>query len=801
MNQLGRSPAVIRPDESVTLSLKSVSDGDSLSSDWGRLVLRMTYLCLRGRSHYWALAASCMLIVAGCGYGDSTPRRGPSAPAGIALDGEGANPPPNRAAQAPAPAQPAAPPQDATSDQPVETPAPGTDTAVQPRDRRLSLPRLGAGNNGKAEEEPPARPEDLDKWRPEDFRSARAEGDAKLVEAVERLGERAQGSDKAAAMFVELLMPPPEEPPPEDESKNRRQNIYNTRRSVQTPRNLVPTIIEALGKNGTSGSRMALLGIISGQLPIDSTDRNLQSKAIEALVEDENPEAENLLFMILTAVEPPVAAEGEEKDNRRDTSVEQNRNTVLDLLQNKRAPQLRMRLADVALNPATPADQREAFMAFLMSPDADNLPAQKKIYLDPSTQAPERTALAEQFIDYSVTSINELLGIPPEANPRGNRLGGGITSRFGGSRPVFNPRRRGGRGAVTKEPDPDQAYRIAEQLWSPDLVDSINGRLEALHDLDEDGVTMMLAWELPVHSVRQRLYDLLKEHWDEGTKDIKAGSRFGQDIHDPGLILVAKSAPRKTDPSKIKKPERESSHRRNRPSYRRRSTNNTNNDAADRDKARYEWMDASEQFLRVLNDRFYAAAQAQGGANGSQRIGAEGAAPVEGSAEKGAIDASSEEPRVTAKKSALRKPHELPFHLHPKSEPVAEYHLTWPNDVQGKISGVEITPLIIHYVRVEETNRLGTVRAFYNRQFAKYGREREINDGYWLDVVEPGTNPDWRRSTDVLITQTDPDDGDEESKRRRRTEGEPLVIEILSVEIPDPRRLSTSSENASDEER
>jgi len=326
------------------------------------------------------------------------------------------------------------------------------------------------------------------------------------------------------------------------------------------------------------------------------------------------------------------------------------------------------------------------------------------------------------------------------------------------------------------------AYFVASTLWHPAALAAIVKRAENVPELGEAASLLRLAASLPLPPVRARQHALVKDHWTEGTARIKDDLPFGTYIHDPGLLLVAKSAPRKSDPSKLPAAK-------GRPARAPRPAD----EIAPDDKAKYEWMQACEDFVRVLNRRFYAAALALNSdtvAPAEQAVG-EGQPPQDtaaadpsssSAAESAATAPASPQDNYFRAEGGADRP--LPIELHEGASVLAEYHLKWPDDLAaGRLPNIQISPLIVHYIRVEQKVRPVKLKNLYQRQL-KSTSAREVADGFWLDHVTTGNEPGTTRSIDVLITRANKDDDEPPP----HTEEQDVIVEILAIEIPDPAR-------------
>ena len=97
-------------------------------------------------------------------------------------------------------------------------------------------------------------------------------------------------------------------------------------------------------------------------------------------------------------------------------------------------------------------------------------------------------------------------------------------------------------------------------------------------------------------------------------------------------------------------------------------------------------------------------------------------------------------------------------------------------------------PLEVHYVRIEEETRPVKMRGFYRRRLPSC-REREIENGIALESLHADIQAGQRRSLTVRIIQAMPE------IPRLPSQDQPLIVEILSIEMNDPRnpRWKTAS--------
>ena len=118
-------------------------------------------------------------------------------------------------------------------------------------------------------------------------------------------------------------------------------------------------------------------------------------------------------------------------------------------------------------------------------------------------------------------------------------------------------------------------------------------------------------------------------------------------------------------------------------------------------------------------------------------------------------------------------------------------------------SGVRLDTMKVSYARFEETAQFATRRAFYSRE-AKQATQRDFPTGVWFDGIGDGSQPGMKRTIDILITRSAPRPTRNMYNRMdmmmgesspppstspaegRGNQAEPLVIEILSIEVKDP---------------
>ena len=365
--------------------------------------------------------------------------------------------------------------------------------------------------------------------------------------------------------------------------------------------------------------------------------------------------------------------------------------------------------------------------------------------------------------------------------------------------------------------DPQASIEVIRRVWDPRLIDIVAFDAGQVASLEEGRDVLQYALSVPASPTRLAIVELIREHWQEGPDAFRSGATFGSEIRDPGLMFAIKAAPRRADPAK--RQTRSSRNTTRRPAGRLGSRaggqSRGGRELSAEDLAKIEWMSATEEFIRELNGRFYSAAQNGGGVAGAERRRGSSGIIRRVAWQDEATSANADAEATGSQKTAEGQnvpPGGLGFPLHKDASVTAEYHVDWPADLAALPEGIDLLPLRVHYVRIEEENHPGRVESFYSRHL-KDARKRTLDDGTWLDFVERGPEPGWRRSVDVLIeTEGGGAAGGGLGARaptlgrnargarggdrgtRARTESEELVVEILSIEIFDPTQSAQAAE-------
>jgi hypothetical protein len=258
--------------------------------------------------------------------------------------------------------------------------------------------------------------------------------------------------------------------------------------------------------------------------------------------------------------------------------------------------------------------------------------------------------------------------------------------------------------------------------------------------------------------MRRALYRTLEKHWTEGAAALASDGSDGDLVRDPGFLVLVKMLLQEEADHRS---ERFPAHRlgaRAPASDRGPTTNRLYQVKRVRDERREkleevekEWVELLESLHSKMCSRFHAAALRQADADrvaGHHR------------------DWSDE----------LRY---LPLKLHADARVAAACSVDWAEEVRGKLPGSEADPMTIHYVRIEEETRPAKMLGTYRRRLEDCTL-REIEHGISLESLLSGSRPGRIRSVDARITRATP------GVPELHSEDQPLVVDILSIEINDP---------------
>ena len=580
------------------------------------------------------------------------------------------------------------------------------------------------------EEAPPPRPDDVAQWKKEDYFSARVEGDPRLLDAVAHLAQFVDSASVAEGL-ADLLKPPPSPPEPNPTTTGRRPPHQ---RVARISRELTQKIVDALATNQTDAARAALIELLAGTFPAEDA-RAAADAVLQAMAD--HPSGRNEAILLEVATEP---GKFQQAGQPHHAGVQGPRQALLALIDKHGSAELRAKLAEYLLQPSTSIQDRETLSKILLKKIAENLHAQAILYQSDQIPDPIRATMTNHFTDHSVTLMRHVLGLPAVASERHQAKPPAPVAGWG--RPAPAAHSGWGQPAAPTASQPavasDLPFRIAQQLWSPALVEAFGTRLEGVGSLkDRDAALVKLAAAMPVDALRAGVHRVLERHWQLGPRGLEAAGLSGQALTDPALLLSVKALPR-VDPEEaaalLKQSPRRPVPRFGRPA----PATPTNPD----EQAKLAWTETSEALVEAWCARLHEAAQA-------------------------------------ARQQGVLK--SLPVDVRPDANVTAQYRVSWPGADRAKYNGLPVGPMLVHYVRVEETNRPDIVEGFYRRAL-RIRDPRPLKDGVWMDSSEQVPDTPRRRSIDVLIHRLKP------SADPNSRQPEELVVEILTVEMNDPTR-------------
>ncbi len=538
-----------------------------------------------------------------------------------------------------------------------------------------------------------------------------------------------------------------------------------------TEERIVAAIIDALGANQTPTARGALKRLLLGETKTALADPAVTGLAARAILIKPNKDEQDML--LAAAVNNSLLRPGGAVDAALQAQL-------LAAIEESASADVRSALADAALHKAHSAEQRAAVMALLMKPQPNNLPAQAKLFNSAKLDDNSRNELERRFTTMSAAAVDRLLGLSSGGLSTGSAAPGEAAAGSDDSAEIVTLR------------------GVINGIWSEDVVERLTKAAEDAEDYADFADGLQLAVSLPKTSMRTALRELNNEHWSDGPDEIKLGATFGDAIHDPGMLVLVKRMPRKEEPPeqhpRTKRGEQGASRKKQR-------SGSKEKHSEKEEKARYAWMKATEDFVKILNGRFYAAAQA--GVGHEHLIHRSGSSKTATTSVTRTASATPAGSTPDSQASVASRAGTFPLELHEGAHIVAEYHMCWPDDLPKRLRSLDVTPLAIHYVRMEDTASLYKLNTHYLKQL-KGVTSRPRQYGRWMDWMGQGVEHGQDRTVDVMFTRhvdaAAEEEGNEDGKtadRRNLEKLEPLTTEILVVEIPEYRPPPTEDADSS----
>jgi len=545
-----------------------------------------------------------------------------------------------------------------------------------------------------------------------------------------------------------------------------------------TEEQVVEAIVLALGANKTETARSALRKLLKGETRTAVPEELVSGFAAQAMLI--RPTEKEEAGLVAAAANPSVIRKG--------VIPEGLQAALLKALDQKATSKMRIALVDAVNKPTATGDQRKAVMAMIAKPRAENLPAQARMFANPKLEPAVKKAMFEQFAAYSAAAMDQIMQTKP-GNPKPSAPGATDPAAAAAADPATPPAAADpaasgaapGPVAPMQHLDDKTLAAVIEGVWGADVTERVKADGARSDEFTDFEMQLPLAVTMPVSEARAALLGIVRDNFVAGPSALAMGGSLGERLRDPGTLFVVKRSPRMEKPPEKPKKEGEDAaadrprrNRSGRPVDAEKEKERKEKKEKE-DKAHYDWMAASEEFSRALSDRFYAAAQAGGGQRHKVMQETSGAATAVGSRKLEPIN--------------LR----FPLKLHEGARITAEYHMCLPEDLPEGLKGVNMPPLVVHYVRTEDVSSFPKVNSTYLAQLK--GVNSHVRSGSrWLDWTGPGAVGGMSRTVDVFLTRNGEAAPPPEGGKAKAEDAIPIVTEILVIEVPSFRAPRDSEE-------
>lgn len=668
--------------------------------------------------------------------------------------------------------------------QPAATPAaqPQPSTAPQPPPAAVQPPPTEEKKEEPKKEEIPPLPEDVTKWKKEDYSRARHENDPKLLQAVTSLAERFPGNDKAAQCLIDLLKPLPKDKPAEKTASgasgtstspgstppNLTMPPPGTMPGGPGPRpydpsslaTLVETIIQGLGHIGNESSRKTLEGILVGTFTTDD-DKTAIEATLKTLAAHPCVENDALVLNVLTA------ADALRSGNRKGPwTARELKTKAFEYAKQFASFNLRTKLAQALLEDHKRIDPKDPVDEFLLMNTALNCGAQTVFYEKANPGKELKATLEQQFVGYSGMALAKFLDIPGDPLPTTTGmpmtgLPAGYLPMPSMTAPGMTPPGMSPSGEPEKPVEIDITPQLAERLWSEGFQGLLEPQLNGLKSFEKQPNIVLLAATIPHDSARATLFKTLRKHWNEGPKPLEAAGLTDRVLTDPALLAMLKLSPRKESMATPKAGDAAKASRAAPPAPP--TGGGPRVEAARKElQAKQDWMDVSAKLVTGWCKRFEAATTAK-----------------EKAAES---DSTSDKPAVEVAESKLPSG----FALSTGAKVLASHRVILPEATPASFAQTHPDTLEVYYVRAEESSKPKRAVTFYRSQAGPASAVRTTDGKTWIDSIRVGSQKDRRRSIDVLITR--PGTAGTPAPEAKGDDETDLIIEVLIIEIKDPSK-------------
>lgn len=686
---------------------------------------------------------------------------------------------------------------------------------------------------------PPESPADTALWQSDDFNAARKKLDPRIPEAVEKLVKRYATDPSVTELMIEQMSIDPAVLRLALKTHQEAQNDPASKLPPPIPHASAEIILRALAAATDSRAHEAVVDVVYGRRVTPLDDQRAMEVVASLWGVSKHPPANDLLFQMLIDPTSFRGAKPEESNPnlQRPITSEALQRLVWQHSQSNLTAEMRLKLTDHLAKKTTSKSEHELFDSTVLDRRLENIDPWLKILGNRGFDDASRQKVENYLSSDARWLTYELLGVPVNADGNCSPTISRTTSTgeqaviLGGSTEAAPLQ------ALPEMPPEQFPAFIAQRLWKPEVLDQFYRRAG-----NSPGRFIEMARVLsrfPTDSSRKLMFAASQRLGPKvvlsSAGDVPSQAHM---IYDPGLLPIMKQVPRDEDPAvrdhrvgKVKKQN---------PKAKKPKDPGTPPAVDAKLKSRYDWMLFNEALVKTWNDRFRAAIafQAQEGrtscgaascatnsattdATESPQDGsADPAATAESPADAESQVAETEQKAVVEQKAASSTEAsdvdgdpfgakleartagaQLPIELHKGAEVAAHYRVSLPDDIAGRLPGVQVDPLVIHYVCIDETNRPTALLGHYREQL-KGAKVRPLEaQGRWIDYLGPGSQPGRKRSVDVMITLRDPAaaaaaaaaESDKDKDKPRKPEA--LRIEILCVEINQPEGESLAGGN------
>jgi hypothetical protein len=599
----------------------------------------------------------------------------------------------------------------------------------------------------------PKLPDDLAQWGIGDFVRARMENSPKLLEAVAYLGEKPGGGAPVAQQLAELLKTPKSSDP-----------------TVTVPGSmpgLTEAVVEALAKNGSKPAQETLKQILNGKFTTDDDSRAVDA-VLKALVQKPSDENVDMVLKVIVSPEEirPSTAQGSVQPSTM-------RSNALELVRNNPSDVLTLKLAENLVQKG--AEPNDPVMDLLLQDNPAFLNAQLRLYQSEDLTPDNKSKLEQYFLNRSSQAVAMMMGIPAA---EGATQGAAWTvpqpgGREGRGAPQVNPGAAGTDDAAkAKVGDYERGAFLAKLFWNEPFAVLMSQHLADVRNFEKSAQDIVLASTLPLASVRTAMFKMLKKRAVDSPQPLETAGWSDKVLNDPALIVLMKLLPRsktiKTAPiagasSASPAPGRGGRY----PSARRPAgadvaggTPSTGAEAAQK-KAQIEteWLASLAKMVDAWCNRFDSAGQA-----------------MKRSIRRGQKVAEQPPTKVDE--------FEIPQDAKNLKDVkiISAYQLNWPDKAPGDLGKVKLAGLKVQFFRLQMTGMLKKTMTSF-KTLAKGGDIHDLSNGQWLELTKNGSQPNTKRSLDIVVTSADKQTVDLSVQKEEPID---LQVDILAVEIGDP---------------